>query len=197
MIGIVDGDVILYRSCHKAIKDNLDVKITFDKLYQEIKDETGCDEFSLHISVNGYEADDTASVEATKYLKNGQLYMLITIDKDWQIIGGLFYNMIHKTVKAISKFDSCEFLNTQLLTGDTVDNIPGLKGVGIVKATKLLKGKTLVKQFESVIRMYKQHHPEDYLDRLDVMGKMLFLVKDYKDNKDWNIDYWKGFIANV
>ena len=39
MIGIVDGDVILYRSCHKAIKDNLDVKITFDKLYQEIKDE--------------------------------------------------------------------------------------------------------------------------------------------------------------
>jgi len=69
--------------------------------------------------------------------------------------------------------------------------------VGIVKATKLLKGKTLVKQFESVIRMYKQHHPKDYLDRLDVMGKMLFLVKDYKDNKDWNIDYWKGFIANV
>tara|TARA_B110000285_G_scaffold74789_1_gene86117 strand:+ start:109 stop:843 length:735 start_codon:yes stop_codon:yes gene_type:complete len=239
MIGIVDGDVILYRSCHKAIKDNLDVKITFDKLYQEIKDDTGCDEFSLHVSasgnfrreikqpytvykgkrkekpvnfkeckdyvlnkykpvsVNGFEADDTASVEATAYLKKGQLYMLITVDKDWQIIGGLFYNMMHKTVKAISKFDSCEFLNTQLLTGDTVDNIPGLKGVGIVKATKLLKGKNLIKQFESVIRMYKQHHPEDYLNRLDVMGKMLFLVKDYKDNKDWNIDYWKGFIANV
>ena len=113
MIGIVDGDVILYRSCHKAIKDNLDVKITFDKLYQEIKDETGCDEFTLHVSasgnfrreikqpytvykgkrkekpvnfkeckdyvlnkykpvsVNGFEADDTASVEATAYFKKG------------------------------------------------------------------------------------------------------------------------------
>ena len=29
--------------------------------------------------------------------------MLITVDKDWQIIGGLFYNMMHKYVKAISR----------------------------------------------------------------------------------------------
>ena len=239
MIGIIDGDVLLYRACHKSLKDNLDVKKTFDEIYKSVQDETQCDEYSLHISARGnfrkeieqnitvykgkrkekpenfkeckdhvlenykviskegFEADDTASVEATAYLNKGQLYMLITVDKDWQIIGGLFYNMMHKYVKAISRFDACEFLNTQLLTGDTVDNIPGLKGVGIVKATKLLKGKTLIKQFESVIRMYKQFHPDDYVTRLEVMGKMLYLVKDYKDHSNWTIDYWKGFIENV
>ena len=40
MIGIIDGDVLLYRACHKAIKDNLDVKKTFDEIYQSVKDET-------------------------------------------------------------------------------------------------------------------------------------------------------------
>ena len=43
-----------------------------------------------------YEADDTASVEAFKYIKKGQLYMLITLDKDWKTIGGLFYNLLYK-----------------------------------------------------------------------------------------------------
>lgn len=239
MIGIIDGDVLIYRSCHKALKDNLDVKNTFDEIYQSVKDEVQCDEYSLHVSAHGnfrreikqnitvykgkrkekptnfkeckeyvlekykpiskdgYEADDTASIEATKYLNEGQLYMLITVDKDWQIIGGLFYNMMHKYVKAISKFDAAEFFNTQLLTGDTVDNIPGLKGIGIIKATALLKGKDLTKQFESVIRMYKKFHPDDYITRLEVMGKMLYLIKDYKDHSNWTVDYWKGFIANV
>ena len=113
------------------------------------------------------------------------------------MIGGLFYSMMHKYVKPISRFDACEFLNTQLLIGDSVDNIPGLKGIGIVKATKLLKGKDLTKQFESVIRMYKKFHPDDYLTRLEIMGKMLFLIKDYKDNSNWSVEYWKGFISNV
>ena len=33
MIGIIDGDVLIYRACHKAIKENLDVKKTFDEIY--------------------------------------------------------------------------------------------------------------------------------------------------------------------
>ena len=239
MIGIVDGDVLIYRACYKSIKDNLDVTKTFDNIYKEVKDEIQCDEYSLHVSghgnfrkklnqqfinykgkrkdkpenfimckdyvtkkykpttVNLFEADDTASVEATSYLKNGQPYILITVDKDWQMIGGMFYSLMHKYIKAISKFESCEFLHTQLLTGDSVDNIPGIQGIGIVKATKILKNKNLKEQFDSIIKTYKKHHPDDYEDRLNCMGKMLFLIKDFKDNSDWNIDYWKRFISNV
>ncbi len=239
MIGIVDGDVLIYRACHKSIKDNLDVNKTFDDIYEEVKDEIQCDEYSLHVSGHGnfrkkidqtfikykgkrkdkpenfikcknyvikkykptsvdlFEADDTASVEATRYLNTGQPYILITVDKDWQMIGGMFYSLMHKYIKPISKSESCEFLHKQLLTGDSVDNIPGIQGIGNIKASKILKGKDLKKQFESIIKTYKKYHPYDYEDRLNCMGKMLFLIKDFKNNSNWDIDYWKRYIKDV
>ena len=53
MIGIIDGDVLIYRACHKSLKENLDVKKTFNEIYQSVKDEVQCDEYSLHVSAHG------------------------------------------------------------------------------------------------------------------------------------------------
>lgn len=237
IIGIIDGDVLIYRACNKAMKDNLDVKKTFDNIYEEIKQDTACDEYSLHVSYGGnfrkqidqqfteykgkrkekpdnyieckehiaknhnpisvplFEADDTASVEATKYMKDGQLYMLITLDKDWKLMGGLYYNVLYNNLSAVSTKEGIEFFHEQLLTGDSVDNVPGIEGIGPVKAKRILKDKTLDKQFESIINTYKKHYPDDYENRLTIMGKMLYLVKDYKQM--WDINYWKGYLANV
>jgi hypothetical protein len=239
IIGIVDGDVLVYRACNKAIKDNLDVRKTFDEIYEEVKMNTACDEYSLHISGGGnfrkeiqqtflnykgkrrdkpdnylecrdyvakkykpimvpnYEADDTASVEAFKYIKNKQLYMLITLDKDWKTIGGLFYNLLYNNLSAVSKVEGIEFFHQQLLTGDAVDNIPGIEGVGPVKANKILKNKSLNEQFEAVIKAYKKHYPEDFLSRLNVMGTMLYLIKDFKDHSQWSIEYWRNYLNGV
>ena len=239
IVGIVDGDVLIYRACNKAIKDNLNVEKTFDEIYEEVKDNTACDQYSLHISgggnfrkeiqqdflkykgkrrekpenyiacrdyvikkykptmVKNYEADDTASVEAFKYIKNGQLYMLITLDKDWKTIGGLFYNLLYNNLSAVSKNEGIEFFHQQLLTGDAVDNIPGIEGIGPVKAKKLLKNKSLNEQFESIIRAYKKHYPEDGISRLNVMGTMLFLIKDFKDNSKWSIEYWRDYLNGI
>ena len=36
-------------------------------------------------------------------------------------------------------------------------------------------------QFEAVIKAYKRHYPKDFLSRLNVMGTMLYLIKDFKD----------------
>ena len=239
IIGIVDGDVLIYRACNKAIKEELDVRKTFDKIYDEVKMNTACDVYSLHISGGGnfrkelkqnflqykgkrrekpenylecrdhvvrqykptmipnYEADDTASVEAFKYIKNNQLYMLITLDKDWKTIGGLFYNLLYNNLSVVSKVEGMEFFHQQLLTGDTVDNIPGIEGIGPIKANRILKGKNLKDQFEAVIKAYKTHYPKDFKERLNVMGTMLFLIKDFKNNSKWSIDYWKGFINGI
>lgn len=239
IIGIVDGDVLIYRACNKSIKDNLNVEKTFDEIYEEVKDNTACDQYSLHISgggnfrkeiqqdflkykgkrrekpenyiacrnyvikkykptmVKNYEADDTASIEAFKYIKNGQLYMLITLDKDWKTIGGLFYNLLHNNLSAVSKNEGIEFFHEQLLTGDAVDNIPGIEGIGPVKAKKILKNKNIIEQFEAIIKTYKKHYPEDGISRLNVMGTMLFLIKDFKDNSKWSIEYWKDYLNVV
>jgi hypothetical protein len=239
IIGIVDGDVLIYRACNKSIKENLNVEKTFDEIYEEVKDNTACDQYSLHISgggnfrkeiqqdflkykgkrrekpenyvtcrnyvikkykptmVKNYEADDTASIEAFKYIKNGQLYMLITLDKDWKTIGGLFYNLLYNNLSAISKNEGIEFFHQQLLTGDAVDNIPGIEGIGPVKAKNILKNKSLNEQFESIIRAYKKHYPQDGLSRLNVMGTMLFLIKDFKDNSKWSIEYWRNYLNGI
>jgi len=239
IIGIVDGDVLIYRACNKAIKDNLDVRKTFDNIYEEVKMNTACDEYSLHISGGGnfrkeikqdflqykgkrrekpenylecreyiikkykptmvpkYEADDTASVEAFRHIKNGQLYMLITLDKDWKTIGGLFYNLLYNNLSAVSKIEGIEFFHQQLLTGDAVDNIPGIEGVGPVKANRILKNKTLNEQFEAVIKAYKKHYPEDFLSRLNVMGTMLYLIKDFEDHSRWSIEYWRNYLNGI
>jgi len=88
-----------------------------------------------------------------------------------------------------------QFFHEQLLTGDSVDNIPGVEGIGPVKAKKILKDKNLIEQFESILETYKIHYKKDYRNRVEVMGKMLYLLK--KENDNWTINYWKGFIKHV
>lgn len=235
IVGIIDGDILIYRSCHKALKDNLDVTSVFDDLYEELTDQMACTRYSLHISGKGnfrknlkqgftnykgkrkdkpanyhfirdyvikkydtvtvplYEADDTACIEGTKYLKEGQLFMVATVDKDWKMIGGLFYNMQYKSLTAIGKHEAIEYFHKQLITGDSVDNIPGLFGMGVKKADKIVKGKNLKEQFDAIIKTYKKMHPDDYVDRLNAMGQLLYLIKDYDDEK-WNIDFWNKYL---
>ena len=53
MIGIIDGDVLIYRACYKALKDKLNVKVAFDEIYQGVQDEIQCDKYSLHVSGKG------------------------------------------------------------------------------------------------------------------------------------------------
>tara|TARA_R100000541_G_scaffold52324_1_gene60024 strand:+ start:749 stop:1492 length:744 start_codon:yes stop_codon:yes gene_type:complete len=237
IIGLIDGDVLIYRSIHKSEKDNIKPNDAFDSVMKQIKIDTACDEYKLHVSGkgnfrreieqpytvykgqrkekppqfrelkeyvietykptmhDGLEADDTISIEATKYIKINQLYMLITIDKDLKNIGGLFYNLMHNNLIAVSKKEAIEFFHAQLLTGDSVDNIPGIEGIGKVKAANILKDKTIKEQFESVIAAYKTHYKKDHRNRLEVMGKMLYLLKDIDDK--WTINFWKGYIKNV
>ena len=51
------------------------------------------------ITKDGLEADDTISIEATNYLNNNQLYMLITIDKDLKTnLSNNIYNLPGKVI---------------------------------------------------------------------------------------------------
>ena len=238
IIGIIDGDILIYRACHRSLKLNLDVTSTFDELYEDLMQQMACSSYSLHISGSGnfrkdlkqgftkykgtrkekpanymflrdyifkkydvitaatYEADDTASIEATKYLRNGTWFMLGTVDKDWKMIGGMFYNMQYQSLQTFSHAQSAEFFNLQLITGDSVDNIPGIYGMGQKKAEKLLKGKNLIEQLEAIQGAYKEHYPDDHEKRLNAMGVMLYLVKDYADPM-WNVEFWKEYLNGI
>jgi 5'-3' exonuclease len=67
----------------------------------------------------------------------------------------------------------------QVLTGDRVDNIPGLKGIGVKKAEKILADCVTEKQlFEATLDAYKGD-----LEYLTEQAKLLWIRR--KENQMW------------
>jgi len=85
----------------------------------------------------GQEADDSIAIEATTLGDDG---VIVSLDKDLDQVVGWHYNFIKKTAYYITPEEAVHKLYMQILTGDNADNIIGLKGIGPVKAEKILEG---------------------------------------------------------
>lgn len=119
------------------------------------------------------EADDLIANRA-KELGKGN-YLIASIDKDLKQIGGnywSFYTMSYKDDKGfkhteykqkeiefISDEDADRFLWSQMLIGDNVDDIKGIKGIGVKRADKLLRDAT--NNFIAVAREYIKKGEKD------------------------------------
>jgi 5'-3' exonuclease len=89
-------------------------------------------------------------------------YIICTTDKDLNMIRGWHYNMRKNEKFWVDEDDTLYTFYTQVLTGDRVDNIPGLHGIGPKKAEKILKGcKTEDQLYEAVLKAYDNN--EEYL----------------------------------
>lgn len=91
--------------------------------------------FDASISVD-QEADDDIAIEASRnYLKS----IIVSVDKDFMQVPGYHFNPVKRTFKEQSQEDADRAFFTQMLVGDRVDNIKGVKGIGEVKAARLLE----------------------------------------------------------
>lgn len=81
------------------------------------------------------EADDMIAIEAHRM---GEGYVVCTLDKDMDMIPGRHYNPRKDMEYTITPELGMQKFYRQLLTGDNTDNIPGLKGIGPVRAAKLI-----------------------------------------------------------
>ncbi len=88
------------------------------------------------VIVDGIEADDAIGILATKHPDS----VILTIDKDLDMIPGKHYNFVKKLWYDISPVAAIYNFYRQLLTGDRTDNIPGLTGIGPKRADKILDG---------------------------------------------------------
>lgn len=86
--------------------------------------------------VDEREADDEVSIRMHKYQKAGRPSILVTIDKDLDQIPGWHYDYKNHVFYNVEPTDAMLLLYAQVLSGDTTDNIPGLKGYGPVKSLK-------------------------------------------------------------
>lgn len=123
------------------------------------------------VVVDGQEADDEVAIRMTK---EPDQYLLVGVDKDLRQIPGWHHNPMKAKTEYIDEFSAYKNFCLQLLTGDRVDNIPGLEGIGPVKAAKALKdAKTKEDLLRAVWKAYQEK--EHGIEYLTEQGQLLWL----------------------
>lgn len=99
--------------------------------------------------VSGMEADDMLSIRA--YEVGLDKCVIISIDKDMRQVPCYHYNWQKKhPVEKVSEEEARKCFYTQVLTGDSIDNIKGCPGIGPAKAANLLKNCVTDKEYLDV-----------------------------------------------
>ena len=99
------------------------------------------------VVIEGAEADDELSMAMWRDQENT---VGITIDKDAKNTPGWLYNPNKDELLNVTTESARKHFWTQVLTGDSVDNIPGCPGIGPAKAAKILDGCTTDESFYKV-----------------------------------------------
>jgi DNA polymerase-1 len=135
-----------YKAQRQPMPDEMRVQLPFVKRL--------CEALRLPIlEVKGYEADDVIGTMALKAAKQGMDVLIISNDKDMmQLVGknvrtlrtgsgGLKGDIIvdEKRVEEILGVTPEQVVDYMALLGDTIDNIPGAKGIGEKGAAELIK----------------------------------------------------------
>ena len=123
------------------------------------------------VIVDGQEADDEVAIRMTK---EPDQYLLVGVDKDLRQIPGWHHNPHKAQTEYIDDFQAYKSFCLQLLTGDRVDNIPGLEGIGPKKAAKALQdASTKEELLKAAFKKYQElGHSLDYFTE---QGQLLWL----------------------
>lgn len=103
--------------------------------------------------IDDQEADDKIAIEANRLGYDD--VVVVSIDKDFRQLPCLIYNYRKKEFFKVDELGAKYNFWTQVLTGDRVDNIKGLDGIGPVKAKKILDGITTEQDmYQAVLKAY-------------------------------------------
>lgn len=118
---------------------------------------------------NGYEADDGIGID----FKDGDI--VCSIDKDLRQIPGMHYHIVNDIFEDIEPSVAIRNFYSLMLVGDRSDNIEGVRGIGTVKAERLLVGRN-EHEMESIVR----DHYGDY-DRFLLNKKLLRVLRSEEE----------------
>ncbi len=142
--------------------------------------------------VEGLEGDDLLGLWSNYYSDEYET-VIISTDKDLRQLPGLYYNPDQNRLVRCSRKGNIKLYNSksgkklighgfkwfcaQVLMGDRVDNIPGLKGYGPVKVYNLLKGKKFIKDMYKT--MLEEYSKNDEAQNLDLMAELCFILRTH------------------
>ena len=182
---ILDNTKTNEYSTYLSGKDNFREKIAKTKPYKGNRDPLHKPKYYNEIKdylintwgatvVDGIEADDALGIAQTNDISS----IICSIDKDLDQIEGWHYNIDKKVKYWVTKEDGIKKFYTQLLTGDVVDNIQGVKGIGPKTAEKLFKDcKSEYDYYKVCCNQYKDNV------LLTEMAQLLYIHK--KENDEW------------
>jgi len=119
----------------------------------------------------GIEADDMLAIRQTEL---GDDSIIVTLDKDLNQVAGWHYNFVKKDKYYVTEEDGLLSFYKQFLTGDSVDNIIGVRGIGEKKADKLLRGKTEAEMWAIIVEELGE-------DRAMENGHLLYMLRTQDD----------------
>jgi len=165
--------------------------------------------YDVHVNEQGLEADDAMVIMQYSAFKNGELNTIIcSRDKDvrqcpgwhysWEVggqasIGPIMVDdlgeLVHRNpnekdskgrAKPAKIFGTgAKFLYYQMLVGDAVDNIGGMKGRGPVFAYNLLKDATSIRQcYELVAEIYVKTWNDSWKEKFREQVDLLYMIKE-------------------
>ena len=120
---------------------------------------------------NGMEADDAVAIEATELGDKG---VIVSLDKDLDQVVGHHYNFVKRLHYYVDEETAKFNFYKQFLTGDAVDNIEGVRGIGDKRATALLEGKTEEEMWEIIVEKLGY-------DRAIENGHLLYMLRSTGD----------------
>jgi 5'-3' exonuclease len=129
--------------------------------------------------VESWQGQVAERMEADDYLGINQheSSIICSIDKDLLQVPGKHYNIVKKEFYEVDEETGFRNFYTQLLTGDTSDNIKGIAGIGPVKAKKALAGYFTEQGMFSVVREMYQN------DEWMIMnGQCLWILRSLDDS---------------
>ena len=130
----------------------------------------------------GHEADDQLRIWSYEAREYDIDYVICSIDKDLDAIPGAHYNNKKGEIYHVTPEYAQRFMWYQLLVGDSVDNIPGLPGIGPKRAESMLFGLTTPKQYaNAVVKAYKDKFAKDWWEYLMSNFRLLYIQRKHND----------------
>ncbi len=161
-----------YKASRPALTDEVKKSLNYGHNY--MKEKWG------GVEADGMEADDLVCIWAYEAREMELDFLICGIDKDLKQIPGHHYNYTKKTHEFVDDDKANMNLMLQCLTGDTSDNIPGIKGIGPKKAEKILAGVPMGQRWEKIVAAWKEHNAGDpWLSR-----KLLTMLTTWDELKE-------------
>lgn len=143
------------------------------------------------VVIDGKETDDQVATRQCELNIAGQLSCIVTVDKDLRMVPGLLYNPQKNTLTFSHPYDCKRAFWRQMITGDKVDNIPGIFRRGDKWADQIMDER----DYETlIVDEYDIKHDVHYLHE---QATLLWMQR--RDSEIWSLDYdWTyGMPANM